>query len=333
VRPVPSARECAPCLPPSIFCSRRDVELPRALPEPLFGEPIGALYPFVNVASEDDFKFVVVWLIAALRPGRPFPILLIQGEQGSGKSILSRILRSIVDPNLAPIRAAPKDEEDLIVAAKNGHVIALDNVSKIDPTMADALCRISTGGGFSTRVKYTNDQEHVVWARNPILANGIPSLADRPDLASRALIVRLVPIAEDRRKPEDEHFAEWELARPYMLGTICAALGRALRNLPDVKLERSSRMADFEKLIEAASPALAWERGAFSRAYAQNRRDLDGAAFEADPVAVAIERYFRELERRACDRWEGTATELLAKLNTETCAKSDNSPDSELLVS
>ena len=188
-----------------------------ALPEPVSSESGNDLFPFVNVATEDDFKLVVAWLIAALRPRGPYPIMLIQGEQGSGKSILSRLLRSIVDPNIAPIRAAPKDEEDLIVAAKNGHVIALDNVSKIDAIMADALCRVATGGGFSTRVKYTNDEEHVVWTCNPVLANGIPSLADRPDLASRAIIVRLVAIAEDHRKPEDEHFADWERAVPQFL--------------------------------------------------------------------------------------------------------------------
>ena len=285
----------------------------QALPEPVVTDDGAELFPFINVASEDEYKLVVAWLIAALRPRGPYPILLIQGEQGSGKSILSRLLRSIVDPNTAPIRAAPKDEEDLIVAAKNGHVIALDNVSRIDPIMADALCRVATGGGFSTRVKYTNDEEHVIWTQNPILANGIPSLGDRPDLASRAIIVRLVSIPDEKRKPEDEHWAEWERAAPGVLGTLCAALARALVNLPNIRLARPSRMADFEKLIEAASPALAWTPGSFAHAYAINRRDTESAAFEADPLAIAIERYFKEVLNG--EPVSLTATELLCRVN------------------
>jgi putative DNA primase/helicase len=298
-----------------------------ALPEPVSGEETGELYPFVNVVREEDFKFVLAWLIAALRPRGPYPILLIQGEQGSGKSILSRLLRSVVDPNIAPIRATPKDEEDLLVAATNGHVLALDNVSKIGPEMADALCRVSTGGGFSTRVKYTNSEEHVVWTSNPIIANGIPSLAERPDLASRALIVHLAAIPDDKRKPEDEHFADWARVAPGVLGTICDALARALVNLPKTKLTRSGRMADFVKLIEAAAPALAWIPGSFEQAYSENRADLEGAAFEGDPLAVAIERFL--LEAQSGRTWQGSATKLLAQLNSAVCPAAEGN---ELIV-
>lgn len=71
-------------------------------------------------------------------------------------------------------------------------------------------------------------------------------------------------------------------------------------------------MADFEKLIEAASPALAWPEGSFARAYAENRRDTEGAAFEADPLATALEKWFRiVLEEQPV---ELTATELLARI-------------------
>jgi energy-coupling factor transporter ATP-binding protein EcfA2 len=278
---------------------------------PQSGSLIEEARPFVNVATDDDFMTVVAWLVAALHSEGEYPILIIQGEQGSGKSTFSRILRSIVDPNMAPIRAAPKDEEDLLVAAKNGHVIALDNLSKVDPILADALCRVSTGGGFSTRVKYTNDEEHVVWARNPILINGIPSLANRPDLARRALIIHLRSIPDEERRPDDVFWQEWREAAPGVLGALCDALSAALRRISTVSLARSSSMAYFEKLIEAASPGLGWESGTFSAAYAANRSDLDGAAFEADPVAMAIADMIRDDYPRG---WNGTATRLLEVL-------------------
>ncbi|RTL88154.1 MAG: hypothetical protein EKK29_05870 [Hyphomicrobiales bacterium] len=292
---------------------RHDLPLVRSrsmqsLPMPQRGGYVDDMRRFVNVRDEDSFKAVVAWQLAALRPSGPYPVLLIQGEQGSGKSVLSRLLRSIVDPNLAPIRTAPKDEEDLLIAAKNGHLVALDNVSRIDPMMADALCRVATGGGFSTRVKYTNDEEHVVWACNPILANGIPSLADRPDLASRALIVHLTAIPDEARQPEDEYLDDWSRTAPFVFGALCGVLSAALARLPTVKLARASRMADFEKLIVAASPELGWELDEFSAAYSAIRRDLDEAAFEADPVAMAIDGLIAEEYPRG---WSGTATRLL----------------------
>jgi hypothetical protein len=38
-------------------------------------------------------------------------------------------LRSLLDPNTAPLRALPREDRDLFIAANNGHVLAFDNVS------------------------------------------------------------------------------------------------------------------------------------------------------------------------------------------------------------
>jgi hypothetical protein len=37
-----------------------------------------------------------------------------------------------------------------LIAAKHNHVLAFDNLSTIKPMMADAFCRIATGGGFGS---------------------------------------------------------------------------------------------------------------------------------------------------------------------------------------
>ena len=83
----------------------------------------------------------------------------------------------------------------------------------------------------------------------------------------RAIVVRLATIPEDKRRPEDDLDAEWEEARPLVLGAIFAALSAALRNIGKTRLARSGRMADFEKWMTAAETGLGWEPGTFSRAY------------------------------------------------------------------
>lgn len=280
----------------------------RPLPEPVQGELIESLRRFVNVSSEADFMSIVSWLLAAIHHRGEYPVLVVQGEQGSGKSTFSRMLREIVDPNVAPIRSAPKDEEDLIVSAANAHVLAFDNISKIEPAMSDALCRVATGGGFATRTHYSNTEESVFWVCAPIMLNGIPALAERPDLARRALVIHLCAIPNDERQAEDDVWSDWVKAAPGVLGALLDGLSTAFRRLPTTKLARSSSMAYFEKLVEAASPALGWEPGQFAEVYKSNQSDLQGAAFEADPVAMAIADLIAEDYPRG---WAGTATRLL----------------------
>ena len=148
----------------------------RALPPPVRGGSVSLLRQPVNV-TDADWPLLICCLVAAFRPGYPFPVLVIHGEQGSAKSTASKMLRELIDPNIAPLRSEQRDERDLMLAATNGWVVALDNLSKLPVWLSDALCRLSTGGGFATRTLYENDEETLFMAMRPIIINGIEELA------------------------------------------------------------------------------------------------------------------------------------------------------------
>ena len=90
---------------------------------------------------------------------RSTPILILTGEQGSAKSTTAKVLRSLIDPASPMARSAPQSEQDLVIAAKHNHVMAFDNLSTVKPALADALCRIATGGGFGTRKLHSDSDE------------------------------------------------------------------------------------------------------------------------------------------------------------------------------
>ena len=161
------------------------------LPLPVRGGSIEALAPFLNLASENDFVLVVAWLLGALRAGGPYPVLAIAGEQGSAKTVLSKLLRAVIDPSVAPVRALPRDERELFIAASNGHVLAFDNLSGLPPWLSDTLCRLTSGGAFSTRRLFTDQDEILFAAARPLILNGIEDVITRPDLADRALFLTL----------------------------------------------------------------------------------------------------------------------------------------------
>ena len=199
------------------------------LPVPERGGSIEALRSLVNISSENDFVHIIAWLLAALRPTGPYPLLAISGEQGSAKTVLSKLLRALVDPNVAPVRALPREERELMIAANNGHVLAFDNLSGLSSWLSDALCRVASGGSFAVRQLYTNDEEVLFKAARPILLNGIEDVIGRPDLADRAIFLTLEPIREKRRRSESELWREFELARPAILGALLDAAALGLR--------------------------------------------------------------------------------------------------------
>ncbi|HKC63803.1 MAG TPA: DUF3854 domain-containing protein, partial [Pyrinomonadaceae bacterium] len=279
------------------------------LPEPTRGNGLSLLRSLVNV-TDHDWPLVLAWLVTTFRPNRPFPVLALHGEQGSAKSTAARILRALVDPNKAALRSEPRDERDLMIAATNGWLVALDNLSRVQTWLSDGLCRLATGGGFATRELYANDEEVLFDAMRPVLLNGIEELATRSDLLDRAIILNLPTITEDRRRSERDVWGEFEQARPAILGALLDAVSHALRNLENVRIERLPRMADFALWATAAEEALGLPLGAFMAAYTGNREAANDLALEASPVVPAVIAF---VEREKL--WTGSATELLKELN------------------
>jgi hypothetical protein len=282
------------------------------LPEPKQGGSVNSLRDYVNVAS-DDWPLILSWLIATYRPGKPFPVLALHGEQGSAKSTTARVLRALIDPNKADLRSEPREERDLMIAAKNGWLIALDNLSRIQTWLSDALCRLATGGGFATRELYANDEEVLFDAKRPILLNGIEELATRSDLLERAIVLSLPTIPEDKRRTEARFWREFEDARPFILGALLDAVSGALRQHDSVRLERLPRMADFAQWATAAETYLGLTKGAFMAAYTGNCAASNDLALEASPVAAAV-LSFIEVE----ESWLGTPSDLLKELSKRT---------------
>ncbi len=262
-------------------------------------------------AQGTDFELVVGWLVGAFRPTGPYPLLEITGEQGTAKSTAARVLRSLVDPAQVPLRALPTNERDLAIAASANWVLAFDNLSYVRPQVSDAMCRLSTGGGFGTRALYTDDEEALFDALRAQIVNGINRVVLRGDLQERSIEVTLLPIPEDERREEKRFWADFEAVRPKIFGALLDAVSCALRNVEDVRLERLPRMADFAVWVVAAEEALGWEQGTFMAAYSGNRKVATEAALEADPVAVAL---MKILELQADNEWRGTSEALLERL-------------------
>ena len=293
----------------------------RQLPHPTRGGNIDELREYANV-GDDDWPLFAAAAVATLRPRGPFPVLQLHGEQGSAKSTTARVLRELVDPNAAPLRSEPRDGRDLMIAAHNGWIVAYDNVSHLAPWLSDAICRLSTGGGFATRELYSNTDEILIDVQRPVVMNGIEDLATRGDLLDRSLILYLPRINSYRR--EDEFWSAFSEAGPRILGSLLDAVSVALANLDSVRLARAPRMADFAIWATAAEPALGLQRGTFILAYDGNRADAHALSLEAspltDPVRVVAEAGFAGTATELLDRLVGLVAEDVTRRTTRSAA-------------
>lgn len=272
---------------------------------------ISPLWQLLNIV-EQDRPLVLAWLLSALRPQGPHPVLLLVGEQGCAKSTAARILKLLTDPSAALLRAPPKDERDLLVAARSSWVVALDNLSGIGAPLSDALCRVVTGGALSSRKLYSDFDEVLVELRRPIILNGIDELASRPDLAQRCIQIELPVIPENARRTEAAVMADFNKYAGAIFAALLDALVVALRNVDVIELDRLPRMADFAKWSAAGLPALGVSVETFLTAYAGKQAQAVEDGLDTSVLARTV-RFFMEDK----PQWEGAKAELLKALGDQ----------------
>lgn len=280
-----------------------------ALPMPIrTTERLDDLLPAIlNLHEVRDVRLTIAWLIATLRGRKPFPILVVRGPSGAAKTTGCTHIRCIVDPNEVNGGRPPKETRDLMIAARNNYVTALDNLSFVKDDLSDDLCSLATGAGFRTRMLTTDDDEAIFSAARPIIMNGIPDLLNRPDLASRALVVVLEAINEDRRLSEREVETVFAAQQPKMLGALLDALVCVLANESATRPRKLPRMADVAITITAAEPALGWPSGTFIDLIEENDANNASALLDGNRLAEKL--------KQVQLPWVGESKDLLKRLD------------------
>jgi hypothetical protein len=287
----------------------RRTELGMALPTPERGGSLDVLAELLNVQPE-SWPLLVGWLVAALVPEIPHPLLLLTGEQGTGKSTTAERITGVIDPSAAPLQAPPADVPAWVMTAQGSWTVALDNLSGVSPWLSDALCRAVTGDGLVKRQLYTDSSLTVVSLRRCVILTAIDAGALRGDLAERLLTVELERIDPSQRRPDAELRARFQREHPLILGALLTLAAQVLDALDSVHLTELPRMADFAQVLAAVDKVTGFDSLTL---FAGIGDRLAADVVAADPVAAAVTDLVDNF-----GEWAGTATDLLSKLTDRT---------------
>jgi hypothetical protein len=295
-----------------VFC-RTPTMLP--LPMPADDGNLQLLRDKVNL-DEPSYLLLITWLTYTLaRPKMPsshYVILVLHGDQGSGKTFLcARVILGLLDPNQLGAQVFPHNAKDLSIMAEHAHVLVFDNMRNFRAAMSDVLCMMSTGGTLSNRALYSNADLYTHHIHGAVVMNGIHHLLTQADLSERCLTLHTRGLPADKRKSEADMIRELERDMPTIFRGLLELTARTLAELPSAEVEQPQRMLDFVRWLAASEKALDLTGPVLQDYYAATLLDAQRDSLMDNLLGNAIVEFAAELK----NEWSGTPSALLSTLN------------------
>ncbi len=284
------------------------IALPQVTPVQTDKSPLEMLKPFVNIKG-DFYTLFVVWLIQAFSLGSHYAPLIF-ASKGCGKTTLSKIIKSIVDPCNFKVTPIPDKKDDLHVLLWNSFLCCFDNVSGISDDFSDVFCGAITGTSIAKRSLYTNGELVVSKLHNTIVINGIGVVPSRDDLAERMLLVKLEKIKPGERVTDSQLWARFNDALPEILGAIFNTLSQAMREIMQNEVKDISRIGDAFVEMVAIAKALGINEEEFRRIFNENVAALNQVR-ASSPLVEAVTEFMATVKGR---KYQGKADTVLSKI-------------------
>lgn len=276
---------------------------------PETGGNVEKVLDFVNITDPEKRLLLLVFILTCFIPDFPHTVLNIYGPAGSAKTSLSALLKKIIDPSLIEEDEFPRSSSEFAQKFSHNWLTCFGNVSAIPGWTSDLLCKAITGGGFTKRELYSDDEDVIYRFKRCMVINGISLVAAKSDLLERSILLELETIPANQRLREDVLTKKFEAEKASILGGIFTAVSRAMQIKDSIEPDSLPRMADFVVWGCAIAEVIGHSKEKFLQAYYRNiSMQNKEVIFESSEAGALIEL----AERNPV--WKGTPTQLLNEL-------------------
>ncbi len=319
-----------------VYFLRPDGLLPMVKPvfEVNWKSHLKSLRPYINTDDPTFYTLLAYMTYVIAHPKDeevPYPILVIQGPKGSGKSFFCNyIIRALIDQHSNSSLRLPKKEMDLALQLEHSYLAVYDNLRSFSKPTSDLLAQVATRSYLAHRAHYSQDDLASKLVHGALVLNGIHDFIQEEDLADRCFRVQLEPMDSSILKREPILKKEFSEDLPRIKGALFTLTAKALAGLDECEVNPNdrARIVDFSYWLASVEKVLGFKAGILQRAYVKNVKNIMATSMADDSLTLALKEL---LEGCSEEGWKSSSSELLEALRNYE--KSNNLPGSASILS
>ena len=270
---------------------------------------------------EDDKFMIKCYIISCFIPEIDHPILSLYGEQGSAKSTIHKICKKLIDPSSMSVLDIPPDKKETIQLLQHHWYMPLDNLTSIDSSISNLLCRAVTGTSFSKRTLFSDDDDIIYSYKRCIGLNGINIVPWAPDLLDRCLNIKVPSFKESNRIQSTKLWHDFDNDYNQIMNGVLDILNKSLAfasEEPGINVSKF-RMGDFACWCEVISRVMGYENNKFLELYDKKVNEIDEIAIKENLIGCLIQKLVLDV-----NPFKGSVTALYMKLKNMVMKENDN---------
>lgn len=265
-----------------------------------------------------DWTTVLAWMILRIvSPLSALPILMVQGEPGSGKTTTATRIKELLDPSGSNVSIMPREAERLADVLYPRSVCLFDNITGVTQAQSDILAIAATGGAHEKRKLYSDGDIFIQDISRQVIMTCVDTPVLRADLRSRILFIVSESLKDNYRSTQEMYY-EWQEDLPHFRAVLFRLASEVMADMHDNHYTPTARLADFSIVTQAVDSV--FKKYGISVPSASSRMVEAQEELARDSIHPIIEFIIDSLDVEV----EGTPSQILSEL--VSIAKERNHP-------
>lgn len=198
-----------------------------------------------------DWTTVLAWLILRIvSPLSALPILMVQGEPGSGKTTTATRIKELLDPSSSNVSIMPRESEKLADVLYPRSVCLFDNITGVSQAQSDILAIAATGGAYEKRKLYSDGDIFIQDISRQVIMTCVDTPVLRADLRSRILFIVSESLKDNYRSTQEMYY-EWQEDLPHFRAVLFRLASEVMADMHENYYAPTARLADFSVVVQA----------------------------------------------------------------------------------
>lgn len=265
-----------------------------------------------------DWTTVLAWMILRIvSPLSALPILMVQGEPGSGKTTTATRIKELLDPSGSNVSIMPREAERLADVLYPRSVCLFDNITGVTQAQSDILAIAATGGAHEKRKLYSDGDIFIQDISRQVIMTCVDTPVLRADLRSRILFIVSESLKDNYRSTQEMYY-EWQEDLPHFRAVMFRLASEVMADMHDNHYTPTARLADFSIVTQAVDSV--FKKHGISVPSASSRMVEAQEELARDSIHPIIEFIIDSLDVEV----KGTPSQILSEL--VSIAKERNHP-------